>query len=93
MAADIGALKAYLFSHMYRHPRVTQSMERAKQVVADLAAAFRADPSLLPADWAEACAGASEERRVSVVRDYIAGMTDRYALLEHNRIFHTQIVL
>ena len=93
MAADIEALKAYLFSHMYRHPRVTQSMERAKQVVADLAAAFRADPSLLPADWAEACAGANEERRVSVMRDYIAGMTDRYALLEHNRIFHTQIAL
>ena len=93
MSADIAALKAFLFSHMYRHPRVTQSMERAKGVVTALFGALCGDPSLLPADWAGACAGPGEAATVSVVRDYIAGMTDRYALSEYARIFHTQIAL
>ena len=93
MAAGIAALKAYLFAHMYRHPRVTGSMEQAKKVVTALFGALSADPGLLPADWAGACGGPGDAATVSVVRDYIAGMTDRYALLEYTRIFHTQIAL
>ena len=93
MADAIAALKAFLFSHMYRHPRVTRSMDRAKEVVTALFEAFSGDPALLPADWAGACGGAGDAATVSVVRDYIAGMTDRYALSEYGRIFHTQIAL
>ena len=93
MAENIAALKAWLFSHMYRHPRVMQSMAQAKLVISELFRGFHAEPALLPADWAGACIGAADAARVSIVRDYIAGMTDRFALSEFERLFHTQIAL
>jgi dGTPase len=90
MQDEVRALKDFLYTHMYRHPRVLASMERAKAVVTDLFEGFNADPSLLPPDWAAACAGGERGR---VVRDYIAGMTDTYALSEYTRVFHTEITL
>jgi dGTPase len=93
MAGEIGALKAFLFARMYRHPRVMASMQKAQIVVADLFRALSGDPSLLPADWAKACGAPNGEQTARVVRDYIAGMTDNYALQEHKRIFHTEIAL
>lgn len=91
MASAVIQLKAFLLQHMYRHPKVMRSMTAAKGVVADLFEAFSRDPSLLPADWAGACSGPTDQATTSVVRDYIAGMTDRFALQEHARIFHTEI--
>ncbi|MGH6872413.1 MAG: deoxyguanosinetriphosphate triphosphohydrolase [Rhizomicrobium sp.] len=93
MAGEIAALKAFLFARMYRHPRVMASMEKAQAVIADLFAAFAGDPALLPEDWARACGAPGDARTAGVVRDYIAGMTDRFALQEHRRIFHTEIAL
>ena len=88
--AGRATLKAFQMQNMYRHPRVTQSMTRAKAVVADLYEAFVADPALLPPDWAQA---AREAVPGTVARDYIAGMTDRFALAEYARVFHTEIEL
>jgi dGTPase len=93
MAAQLVALKSYLFSHMYRHPRVIGSMTRAKAVVTDLFGAFSADPALLPPDWTASCGAAGDAATAGVVRDYIAGMTDRFALAEYARVFHTEILL
>jgi dGTPase len=93
MLADLKALKAFLFGHMYRHPRVIGSMEKAKAVVTDLFEAFAADPGLLPPDWAAACGAPGDDATGRVVRDYIAGMTDRFALAEYARIFRTEIDL
>jgi len=93
MGAALGSLKAFLFARMYRHPRVMAPMTAAKAVVADLFAALAADPGLLPPDWQAACGTSKDAATVGVVRDYIAGMTDRFALEEHSRIFHTQIAL
>jgi dGTPase len=84
------ALKAFQMRNMYRHPRVMQSMTRAQAVVSDLYEAFVADPDLLPADWA---ASARASVPGTVARDYIAGMTDRYALSEYARVFRTEIQL
>jgi dGTPase len=84
------ALKAFQMQNMYRHPRVTQSMTRAKAVVADLYEGFVADPGLLPPDWAKAARTAVPG---TVARDYIAGMTDRFALAEYARVFNTEIEL
>ncbi len=91
--AGLGALKGFLMARMYRHPRVTGSMDAAKRVIADLYAAFTAEPGLMPPDWQALCAVPGDARTAGVVRDYIAGMTDRFALLEHRRIFHTEISL
>ncbi len=94
MAAQVADLKEeFLFARMYRHPRVMGSMNAAKRVVAGLFGALAAEPSLLPPDWSGACGAAGDARTASVVRDYIAGMTDNFALSEYARIFHTEIAL
>jgi dGTPase len=93
MAGEIVALKEFLFAHMYRHPRVVASMKAAQTAVTDLFAAFSGNPALLPLDWAAACGRPGDALTASVVRDYIAGMTDRFALQEHKRVFHTEISL
>jgi dGTPase len=93
MARDIGALKSFLFARMYRHPRVMAPVEKAQAVVEELFAALSEDPSLLPPDWAAQCGTSGDSSTAGVVRDYIAGMTDRYALEEYGRIFHRDIEL
>jgi dGTPase len=93
MAAELARLKQFLFVRMYRHARVMAPMERAKEVVTALFGAFRENPALLPPDWAAGCGGPDDAATVSIVRDYIAGMTDRFALAEYRRIFHTEIAL
>ena len=93
MAGQVAALKEFLFARMYRHARVMDKMNAAKRVVGELFAAFAADPGLLPPDWAKACGAPGDGRTASIVRDYIAGMTDNYALSEFARIFHTEIAL
>ena len=84
------ALKAFQMRNMYRHTRIEASMTRAKAVVTDLYEAFVADPALLPGDWAEAARDAVPG---TVARDYIAGMTDRFALAEYARVFKNEIAL
>jgi len=90
MLDALGELKKFLFTHMYKHPRVIASMTRAKAVITDLYEAFCADPALLPLDWQSQCGSGATG---GVVRDYIAGMTDTYALTEYSRVFHTEILL
>ena len=83
------AIKGFLYPHMYRHPRVMKVRVEAAQVVRRLARAFLEDPGLMPGEWATAAQGmkADERRRARLVCDYMAGMTDRYALAEHRRLF------
>ena len=93
MAAQAKALKDFLFARMYRHPHVMGSMNQAKGVVTALFEALSGDPQKLPPDWARSCGASNDVRTVSVVRDYIAGMTDNFALQEYGRIFHKQVAL
>jgi len=93
MEGEVRALKAFLFERMYRHPRVMGTMGHAKTVVLELFEALSRDPSLLPPDWSRNCGQAGDAATGGVVRDYIAGMTDRFALSEYARIFHREIDL
>jgi len=61
-------------------------MAEAEQVVCDLFACYAANPDEMPAEWAERAA-AEEAARLREIADFIAGMTDRYALIEHARLF------
>ena len=84
MAGDLDTIKAFLFRHMYRHYKVRRMRAKAEGVVRDLFDIFLNDPGLMPAEWSEAAAEAgSEELRARTGADYIAGMTDRFALEEH----------
>jgi dGTPase len=78
-------IKDFLWNHMYRHERVMKIMREAADVVRDLFAFYRQNPGELPPDWS-----AGEMDAIAVARrvgDFIAGMTDRFALTEHARIF------
>jgi dGTPase len=84
-------LKKFLNEHVYRHHRVQRMTSKARRVITQLFEAFLADEALLPPEHREP-AGANrysskEASRARAVADYIAGMTDRYAILEHRRVF------
>ncbi len=80
-------LRGFLFARMYRHHRINSVMADAEDVVARLFAEFIAHPDRMPAEWAHACEATDQARRARIVGDYIAGMTDRFALVEHPRLF------
>jgi dGTPase len=82
------ALKRFLFERMYRHPKVNRMASKARRVVRELFQLFLAEPECLPCEWAVS-PGASEAERARRVADYLAGMTDRFALDEHRRLFDT----
>ncbi len=79
-------LKKFLHVHLYRHYRVMRMSAKAHRIVRDLFDVFMGDARLLPTQF-QASAIESEMSRARVVADYIAGMTDRYAIREHRRIF------
>ncbi|SDI56256.1 deoxyguanosinetriphosphate triphosphohydrolase [Aliiruegeria lutimaris] len=84
---QIEAIRAFLFSRMYRAPAVMAERARVSRVVEDLFPLFMSDPSLMPAAWQEDVALAEGPTALArVVADYVAGMTDRFALQEHARL-------
>jgi dGTPase len=86
MAANDRALKAFLFERMYRHERVLRRSDEARRAVADLFTRLFAEPGLLPAQWRLRAGDRDPARAARLVADYIAGMTDRFALDEHKRL-------
>jgi dGTPase len=88
MGARIDALKAYLLANVYRHPRVMRVVAGAEQIVRDLFAGYLAEPARMPDHWRAAAETDGEPAaRATVVADFVAGMTDRYAIREHRRLF------
>ena len=80
-------LQSFLNERMYRHDRVEEIMDRARRVVNALFAAYMHDPKLLPQNWREGATPGDTGRYARQVCDFIAGMTDRYALDQHKRLF------
>ena len=86
-AIEAQGLKNFLFANVYRHPRVMVVMADAERVVRDLFERYMADPGELPGSWRAAAEADGPSGRAAVVADFVAGMTDRYALGEHRRLF------
>ncbi len=86
MAEANREIKAFLFAHMYRHWRVNRMAAKARQVTASLATLFLENPGLLPDEWGPQAGAAKSATAAETVRDYIAGMTDRYARDEFRRL-------
>lgn len=80
-------LQGFLSQSMYRHPRVLEIMDRAQRVIRDLFEAYMNDEKLLPDDWRETHPYTDKNHYARQVCDFIAGMTDRYALDLHKRLF------
>ena len=89
MAQAEAGIKAFLKQRMYRHPRVMRVMGDAEQILFDLFARYKNHPGDLPADWLPSGGGNSEAEaeRARRIGNFIAGMTDRFALTEHQRLF------
>lgn len=85
---DLREIRKFLFTRMYRAPSVMENREKVTKVVEDLFPLFLSQPNLLPRHWATAIEAAEDETTLArMVSDYIAGMTDRFALQEHARLF------
>jgi len=84
-------LKEFLREHVYRHYKVLRMTSKARRLLRELFGAFFADVSLMPTEHRDLARHAESEQgiagRARTVADYIAGMTDRYAILEHRRLF------
>jgi dGTPase len=80
------ALRAFLFERMYKHYKVNRMRSKAKKILAELFDGFTAEPQTLPAPWRQDATQAEPFRRARIVCDYIAGMTDGYAIEEHRRL-------
>jgi dGTPase len=90
MRAQSRVLKSFLFHKLYRHPRVTHTMDLAKQVVRELFSIYSENPAAMQGGLGQRADAIAGEEGEAVFRrgiaDYIAGMTDRFALREHERL-------
>jgi len=77
-------LKDFLYANMYRHHRVVRMAVKAERIITDLFTAYRSEPAMLPRHVQTSIETRGLERTIC---DYIAGMTDRYALKEHDKLF------
>lgn len=91
MAKNVKELRAFLFKRMYRHYTIDRIRLKVERIVGDLFQSFHRNYCLLPDQWqqrVEEGGGCYDEaKRARIVADYIAGMTDRYAIREHERLF------
>ncbi|MGD9828178.1 MAG: deoxyguanosinetriphosphate triphosphohydrolase [Hyphomicrobiaceae bacterium] len=87
LASQLAELRRFLFARVYRHPRVMNVMRDAERVVAELFSRYLADHLALPEAWQARCVGLGASERALVIADFVAGMTDRFAIGEHRRLF------
>jgi dGTPase len=80
MAEQVQTMKSFLFKHLYRHPQVMETTTQAQVVVRELFSAYLSRPQEMSSDFA------AREETPRAVADYIAGMTDRFAAREHERL-------
>ena len=88
MVEDLSALRAFLMERMYRHWKVNRTRSQARRMLAEMFQLFLGEADVLPAEWYARTQGKGDAGRARVVCDYIAGMTDRYAIEEHRKLFH-----
>jgi dGTPase len=84
---ELQGLRAFLFGHVYRHERVMRAMRAAEGIVTELFDRYTTDPTTLPGDRGRRLQFADEGPRLRAIGDFIAGMTDRFAIAEHRRLF------
>jgi dGTPase len=87
MFVQLKELRAFLFERLYHHDRVDRVMGHAQELVRDLVGGYVNNPALMPAEWAHKAATAGDDRRLRIIGDFVAGMTDRYAIEQHRLQF------
>ena len=92
MVEDLGELRRFLMDRMYRHWKVNRTRSQARRILAEMFQLFLHEPDVLPAEWGARAQARDEAGRARVVCDYIAGMTDRFAIEEHRKLFHLDVL-
>ncbi len=87
LSPELKQLRSFLFDRMYRHYKVNRARSHAKRVLRDLFTLYFDEPEVLPPIWAARQFGKPDEKRARAICDYIAGMTDGYAIDEHRKLF------
>ena len=87
VAEEEAAIKTFLYEHMYRHERVMRVMGEAEQILSDLFSRYQKSSRDLPAEWLVGAEADDEADRARRIGNFIAGMTDRFAMTEHQRLF------
>jgi dGTPase len=87
MGEDLARLRQFLFDRMYRHWRVNRTRSQARRILAEMFGLYMSEPEVLPTEWFARSQNRDDAGRARVVCDYIAGMTDRFAIEEHRRLF------
>jgi dGTPase len=90
-AEDLSRLRLFLQHKMYRHYRVNRTRSQARRILAEMFALFMAEPGVMPTEWGDRIEGLDQGARARVVCDYIAGMTDRFAIEEHRKLFNLDV--
>ena len=91
MSEDLSALRVFLTERMYRHWKVNRTRSQARRILAEMFQLFLREPDVLPDEWSVRASGDDMAVRAGVVCDYIAGMTDRFAIEEHRRLFQLDV--
>ncbi len=91
MAEDLARLRQFLHARMYRHWKVNRTRSQARRILAEMFSLFLAEPDVLPSEWFARSRDRDEAGRARVVCDYIAGMTDRFAIEEHRKLFQLDV--
>lgn len=90
MRDNDAGIKAFLFANMYRHYKLNRMTSKGRRVIKELFRLLIAEPECLPTEWRILAGAPESEQTAQVVADYLGGMTDRYALDEHRRLFDLQ---
>ena len=97
MATDLEIIRDFLFTNMWRHYKVNRMTSKARRVVTELFDLFMSETNTLPTEWqtheGQAIDSMAEPARARIIADYIASMTDRYAMLEYQRLFEPGPIL
>jgi dGTPase len=88
---DLARLRTFLHARMYRHYRVNRSRSVARRILAEMFKLFMVEPDVLPGNWSYEAAALEDAQRGRLVCDYIAGMTDRFAIEEHRKLFRLEL--
>ncbi len=88
---DLSRLRAFLHERMYRHFRVNRSRSVSRRMIAEMFQLFMAEPDVLPEGWAQNAGALEDGERARHVCDYLAGMTDRFAIEEHRKLFRLEL--
>lgn len=93
MLEELGVLRQFLFKRMYRHYRVNRMRSQARRILSEMFQLFMSEPGVMPPEWSAKAETRDPVKRARAVCDYIAGMTDRYAIEEHRKLFSLEVAL